>query len=267
ALDMSQKIQFFKSLPNIIPQFPLRVQLQKIYPHLAGEFGTPILIPFILESVFIIVENCNSEEFVEEIMPSLVLVFPIQTPYQIGLLLLNKVDLFLKKMPTTSLKQHLIPLIFNSLSNESTKIQELCLLELPRLVKYIDREQMHTQFLPKLLRMVLEAKENKIRIETIACISKLLNNLEPWMVADQLLPSLPKVNSKDPGLSASQEEQREVNNFIDYLNNGKVLEEIVSNEGSPIKQQQQPAAGGLSMDLGDLDFLGGGVTATKKNEV
>ncbi|CAK5088447.1 unnamed protein product [Meloidogyne enterolobii] len=335
ALDVSQKIQFFKSLPNIIPQFPLRVQLQKIYPHLAGEFGTPILIPFILESVFIIVENCNSEEFVEEIMPSLVLVFPIQTPYQIGLLLLNKVDLFLKKMPTTSLKQHLIPLIFNSLSNECTKIQELCLLELPRLVKYIDREQMHTQFLPKLLRMVLEAKENKIRIETIACLSKLLNNLEPWMVADQLLPSLPKVNSKDPGvlmavlglyklifendrfgiskeqcaksvipflvstsieaslnlsnfnqfidfihclldkmtaehkhylgkLSASQEEQREVNNFIDYLNNGKVLEEIVSNEGSPIKQQQQTAAG-VSMDLGDLDFLVGSGT-TKKNE-
>uniref|UniRef100_A0A915PC86 60S ribosomal protein L13a n=1 Tax=Meloidogyne floridensis TaxID=298350 RepID=A0A915PC86_9BILA len=166
-----------------------------------------------------------------------------------------------------------------------------------------------------------------IRIETIACLSKLLNNLEPWMVADQLLPSLPKVNSKDPGLyklifendrfgiskeqcaksvipflvstsieaslnlsnfnqfidfihclldkmttehkhylgklSASQEEQREVNNFIDYLNNGKVLEEIVSNEGSPIKQQQ--TAAGVSMDLGDLDFLVGGGT-TKKNE-
>uniref|UniRef100_A0A915NHX3 SCY1-like protein 2 n=1 Tax=Meloidogyne floridensis TaxID=298350 RepID=A0A915NHX3_9BILA len=156
------------------------------------------------------------------------------------------------------------------------------------------------------------------------------------MVADQLLPSLPKVNSKDPGvlmavlglyklifendrfgiskeqcaksvipflvstsieaslnlsnfnqfidfihclldkmtaehkhylgkLSASQEEQREVNNFIDYLNNGKVLEEIVSNEGSPIKQQQQQTAAGVSMDLGDLDFLVGGGT-TKKNE-
>ncbi|KAL7069738.1 hypothetical protein ACQ4LE_011164 [Meloidogyne hapla] len=329
ALDVSQKIQFFKSLPNIIPQFPLRVQLQKIYPHLAGEFGTPILIPFILESVFIIVENSNSEEFVEEIMPSLVNVFPIQTPYQIGLLLLNKVDLFLKKMPTAALKQHLIPLIFNSLSNESAKIQELCLLELPRLVKYVDREQMHTQFLPKLLRMVLEAKENKIRVQTIACLAKLLNNLEPWMVADQLLPSLPKVNSKDPGvlmavldlyklifendrfginkeqcaksvipflvstsieaslnlqnfnqfidfihrlldkmttehknylgkLSASQEEQREVNNFIDYLNNGKVLEEI-SNEGSPVKQS-------VVMDLGDLDFLVGDGNTTKKNE-
>uniref|UniRef100_A0A1I8BM45 Protein kinase domain-containing protein n=1 Tax=Meloidogyne hapla TaxID=6305 RepID=A0A1I8BM45_MELHA len=304
-------IQFTKSLPNIIPQFPLRVQLQKIYPHLAGEFGTPILIPFILESVFIIVENSNSEEFVEEIMPSLVNVFPIQTPYQIGLLLLNKVDLFLKKMPTAALKQHLIPLIFNSLSNESAKIQELCLLELPRLVKYVDREQMHTQFLPKLLRMVLEAKENKIRVQTIACLAKLLNNLEPWMVADQLLPSLPKVNSKDPGvlmavlgaksvipflvstsieaslnlqnfnqfidfihrlldkmttehknylgkLSASQEEQREVNNFIDYLNNGKVLEEI-SNEGSPVKQS-------VVMDLGDLDFLVGDGNTTKKNE-
>uniref|UniRef100_A0A914LCJ5 SCY1-like protein 2 n=1 Tax=Meloidogyne incognita TaxID=6306 RepID=A0A914LCJ5_MELIC len=154
------------------------------------------------------------------------------------------------------------------------------------------------------------------------------------MVADQLLPSLPKVNSKDPGvlmavlglyklifendrfgiskeqcaksvipflvstsieaslnlsnfnqfidfihclldkmttehkhylgkLSASQEEQREVNNFIDYLNNGKVLEEIVSSEGSPIKQQQ--TAAGVSMDLGDLDFLVGSGT-TKKNE-
>lgn len=48
AMDETQKMQFFKDLPAILPQFPLRVQLQKVYPHLAGEYGTPMLVPFIL---------------------------------------------------------------------------------------------------------------------------------------------------------------------------------------------------------------------------
>jgi SCY1-like protein 2 len=34
----------------------------------------------------------------------------------------------------------------------------------------------------------------------MVCLAKLLEHLEPWMVADQLLPALPKVNSKDPGV-------------------------------------------------------------------
>ena len=34
----------------------------------------------------------------------------------------------------------------------------------------------------------------------MVCMAKLLPHMEPWMVADQILPSLAKVSSKDPGV-------------------------------------------------------------------
>ncbi|KAH7728205.1 Protein kinase domain containing protein [Aphelenchoides avenae] len=40
----------------------------------------------------------------------------------------------------------------------------------------------------------------QIRVQTLVCIGKLMNSLEPWMVSDQILPALPRINSKEPGV-------------------------------------------------------------------
>uniref|UniRef100_A0A0N5AAP9 SCY1-like protein 2 n=1 Tax=Syphacia muris TaxID=451379 RepID=A0A0N5AAP9_9BILA len=40
----------------------------------------------------------------------------------------------------------------------------------------------------------------KVRVQALICIGKLLPDLESWMVSDQILPALPKVNSKEPGI-------------------------------------------------------------------
>uniref|UniRef100_A0A914GUG1 Protein kinase domain-containing protein n=1 Tax=Globodera rostochiensis TaxID=31243 RepID=A0A914GUG1_GLORO len=200
AMDNTQKMQLFKGLPTILTQFPKRTLLQKVFPHLAAEFATPMLIPFILPSVFLLVELISPKEFASSVMPSLLTVFPIQTPYQIALLLMQRVNLLLEKMPTAAVKQHLLPLIYNSLTGDNARIQELTLAEVPNIVKFVDREQMRTQLLPKLLRLVLESRDLSIRVQAMVCLAKLLPHLEPWMVTDQLLPTLPKITSKDPGV-------------------------------------------------------------------
>jgi SCY1-like protein 2 len=46
----------------------------------------------------------------------------------------------------------------------------------------------------------LISKKFQIRVQSMVCLAKLLDNLEGWMVSDQLLPALPKVNSKDPAV-------------------------------------------------------------------
>ena len=40
----------------------------------------------------------------------------------------------------------------------------------------------------------------QIRIQALVCLGKLLPNLEAWMVTEQVLPTLPKINSKEPGV-------------------------------------------------------------------
>lgn len=40
----------------------------------------------------------------------------------------------------------------------------------------------------------------QVKVHALLCLSKLIDNLEPWMVTDQILPTLPKINSKEPGV-------------------------------------------------------------------
>lgn len=85
------------------------------------------------------------------------------------LLLLQKMPLLLKKTPEAELKKHVLPLIYNSVSNENPRIQvrkgltclldglkELCLSIVPTVGKLVDRDSMKTQLLPKLIKLVLE---------------------------------------------------------------------------------------------------------------
>lgn len=83
-MENSQKMQFFKGLPQVLPGFPKRPLLQKVLPCLNAEFQTPELIPFILPSVFYCAEQASAAEFTSLILPSLVPVFRIQKPYQVG---------------------------------------------------------------------------------------------------------------------------------------------------------------------------------------
>ncbi|CAI4228738.1 unnamed protein product [Auanema sp. JU1783] len=199
-MDNNQKMQFFKSLPTVLSQFEKRPLLQKVMPWLAGECSTPDLIPFILPSIFHITEQATKEEFTASVLPMLIPVFSMERPYQIALLLLQRMELLLEKSHDNDIKTYILPLIYNSISSETTRIQELCLSIVPTIGKLVDRNSMKTQLLPKLLKLATEGGVLAIRVQALVCVGKLLPTLESWMVTEQVLPALPKISSKEPGL-------------------------------------------------------------------
>ncbi|VDM40080.1 unnamed protein product [Toxocara canis] len=199
-MDNAQKMQFFKTLPQVLADFPKRPLLQKVLPYLSAEFSTPDLIPFILPSVFLIAELSSDSEFATVILPQLIPVFAMDRPYQIVLMLLQKMELLLQKTPDEDIRRHVLPLIYNAISSEVTRIQELCLSIIPNVGKLVDRDSMKTHLLPKLLRLAVEGGVLSVRVQALICLGKLMPTLEPWMVSDQILPALPKVNSKEPGV-------------------------------------------------------------------
>ncbi|TKR80660.1 hypothetical protein L596_014699 [Steinernema carpocapsae] len=155
-MDNSQKMQFFKGLPVVLEKFPKRPLLQKVMPYLAGEFGTPDLIPFILPSVFLIAELATKEEFERTVLPHLLPVFSMDRPYQIVLLLLQKMELLLQKTPDDQLKAYVLPLIYNAIGSETIKVQELCLSIIPSIGRLVDRNAMKNQLLAKLLKLAAD---------------------------------------------------------------------------------------------------------------
>ncbi|VDM54340.1 unnamed protein product [Angiostrongylus costaricensis] len=155
-MESSRKIHFFKSLPGVLVRFEKRVLLQKVLPYLSCEFSTPDLIPFILPSIFLIIEQVTKQEFSTEILPKITPLFSMGRPYQIALLLLQKMELLLEKASEEHVKCYVLPLVYNALSSETMRIRELCISIVPNISKLVDRNSMKTELLPKLLQLAID---------------------------------------------------------------------------------------------------------------
>ncbi|KAI6209506.1 Protein kinase domain-containing protein [Aphelenchoides besseyi] len=197
-MENSQKIQFFKGLPQILDRFPNRPLLQKVFPFL--QFDNLELVPFLLPSVFYISEKVDNEDFAKVVFPRISPLFKVQQPYQIILMLLQKMTLLLEKSPKSEIRDHVLPMVFNAICNENPRIQELCLQIVPMIGMLVDRDAMKTQLLPRLLKLAIDGSVLSIRVMTLLCLGKLLPTLEPWMVSDQVLPAMPKINSREPSI-------------------------------------------------------------------
>lgn len=81
--DNLQKSQFYKGLPQILKQFPRRIVLQKVLPALQKEFVNAPMIPFLLPSILLVMEDCSSDEFNNSILPMLKQIFVIDEPPQV----------------------------------------------------------------------------------------------------------------------------------------------------------------------------------------
>uniref|UniRef100_A0A2K6MHA6 Protein kinase domain-containing protein n=1 Tax=Rhinopithecus bieti TaxID=61621 RepID=A0A2K6MHA6_RHIBE len=93
--DYLRKSQFFSRLPKVL--LPKHVIVQRILTCLTSEFVNLDMVPFVLPSVLLIIEECTKEEYVKLIPPELGPVFKQQEPIQILVIFRQKMDLLLPK--------------------------------------------------------------------------------------------------------------------------------------------------------------------------
>ncbi|TKR80662.1 hypothetical protein L596_014701 [Steinernema carpocapsae] len=46
----------------------------------------------------------------------------------------------------------------------------------------------------------MRVTEQPVKVQTLVCLGKLMPSLESWMIAEQIIPTLPNINSKEPGI-------------------------------------------------------------------
>ncbi|XP_065830467.1 SCY1-like protein 2 [Oscarella lobularis] len=201
--DSLQKSQFFKTLHKVLPKLPKRVTLQRALPALCSEFRTPEMIPFVLPNVLFIAEDCNTDEYVRNVLPHLKPVFKVHEPIQVLLIFLQKMDLLLTKTPPDAIRSDVLPMIIRALASPSAQIQELCISVLPTFANMIDYSSMKHAILPKLKSLCLETNSLKVRINILVCLAKILDVLDKWMVLEEILPMLEAMPSKEPGVLMS----------------------------------------------------------------
>ncbi|KAL0276542.1 UNVERIFIED_CONTAM: hypothetical protein PYX00_004098 [Menopon gallinae] len=198
--DKVQKSQFYKGLPPIIQKFPHRVCINRVIPCLANEFANPTMVPFVLPSVLQIAESCSQQEYMTHVFPHLRLAMKMTDPIQILLIFMQKMPLLLKLTPAEEVKTDVLPMLYRALESDAQQIQELCLSVLPTYSGLIDYPSMKNAVLPRIKKLCISSNYISVRVNCLVCIGKLLENLDKWLVLDDILPFLPQIPTREPAV-------------------------------------------------------------------
>ncbi|XP_015597585.1 SCY1-like protein 2 [Cephus cinctus] len=203
--DNLQKSQFYKGLPQVIKQLPHRVALHRVLPALYKEFVNAPMVPFVLPSVLQVAETGTIEEFREHILPNLKPVLALGEPPQISLVLMQRVDLLLKLCPADVIKSDVVPMLTRALDSNWEQLQELCLAALPSIATLIEGPSMKNAILPRIKKLCIGGKGSTsslgVRVNCLLCLAKMLENLDRWLVLDQILPFLQEIpHSGEPAV-------------------------------------------------------------------
>ncbi|XP_054707393.1 SCY1-like protein 2 [Uloborus diversus] len=198
--DNFQKSQFYKGLPQIISKMPKRVTLHRVVPCLVKEYHTPEMVPFVLPNILLVAEDATKEEFQSLILQDMIPLFRLQEPVQVTLIFMQKMELLLSKCPQSVIGNHVLPMIYRALESDAQQIQELCLSIIPKFASLIEYSAMKNALLPRIKKLCIATSYLSVRVNCLVCLGKLLENLDKWLVLDEVLPFLPQIPSKEPAV-------------------------------------------------------------------
>ena len=158
------------------------------------------MIPFVLPNVLLIAEMSSQKEYCDHILPHLKPIFKLTDPIQILLIFMQKMDLLLKLTPADEVKLHVLPLLYRSLECDMPQIQELCLNVLPTFSTLIDYNAMKNAVIPRIKKLCLCSSNVSVKVNCLISIGKLLENLDKWLVLDEILPFLQQIQSREPAI-------------------------------------------------------------------
>lgn len=158
------------------------------------------MIPFVLPNVLLIAEMSSQKEYYDHILPHLKPIFKLTDPIQILLIFMQKMDLLLKLTPAEEVKLHVLPLLYRSLECDMPQIQELCLNVLPTFSTLIDYNAMKNSVIPRIKKLCLMSTNVSVKVNCLISIGKLLENLDKWLVLDEILPFLQQIQSREPAI-------------------------------------------------------------------
>ena len=200
--DNLEKANFYKGLPEILNAMPLRVRINRVLPALSKEFINPDMVPFVLPNYFLIVEEMEDGEFISVCLPQLQGVFQMKEPIQISMILMQKVELVIKKCKKNQevVKNQILPMICRCFEVDATQIQELCLQTVPAVTSLVEQSLIKNSILPRIKRLCLHSSSLSIKVNCLLCLGKIIEFLDKWLVIDEIVSFLPEIHSKEPAV-------------------------------------------------------------------
>jgi SCY1-like protein 2 len=198
--DMERSQYFKKNLALVITKLPKRIIHQRVIPALKQEFRNNKMVPFVLPIILLVAEDCTMQEYGDVIMPVLIPALRIQDPIQVPLILLQKMDLLLKKTSPEDVRQHVLPTIITSLETTNTQLQGLCISLIPSFATTVDYSSMKHSIVPRLTALMVSCESVSLRVKCLVAVGKMLDSLDKHIVHDHILPLLQQIPSREPAV-------------------------------------------------------------------
>jgi SCY1-like protein 2 len=198
--DMERSQYFKKNLALVITKLPKRIVHQRVIPALWEEFRNHKMVPFVLPIILLVAEDCTMQEYSDIIMPVLIPALRIQDPIQVPLIILQKMELLLKKTAPEDVRQHILPTIISSLETRNAQLQGLCISLIPSFANTIDYSSMKHSIVPRLTALMITAESVSLRVKCLVAVAKMLDSLDKHIIHDHILPLLQQIPSREPGV-------------------------------------------------------------------
>ncbi|KAJ3413653.1 hypothetical protein HDV05_007721 [Chytridiales sp. JEL 0842] len=197
----AQKVQFLKGLVRMLPQFSKKLLARKILPYLLNELKDPMMAPFILPNIFWISDQLSDNEFNVKVLPSLKSVFKLTDPPQAILLLLSRIDLFMKKCPSVeTFRQDIMPLLYSALDVPVLQVQEMAVKMIPSILEKLDFTTIKSSLFPKIQNIFVSAKSLPVKIASLIAIHAMVKSLDKFTLIEKVVPILKGSKLREPAL-------------------------------------------------------------------
>ena len=118
---------------------------------------------------------------------------------------MQRIDLLLKLCSADVIKNDIVPMLTRALDSRLEQLQELCLSALPSIANLIENPSMKNVILPRIKKLCLagpgSGRSLSVRVNCLLCLAKMLENLDRWLILDQILPFLQEIpHSGEPAV-------------------------------------------------------------------
>ena len=203
SAEITNNYDLLKLLPNILDLYSIKEKEFLILPNLLYYLKIENLINPIVPALFLLSETTNNEiNFEKKIWPTFKALFNMKKFPAITLYFtLKKVSFLINNLEKSEFNNHCIPLICKALDCGVQKIQDVILVELPKILKNIDKNEFQNKIYNRLVKIVIQTKNQKLRKKIMNFFIYLSDYFDSYFINNNFLDDIEKIIKSETTLN------------------------------------------------------------------
>lgn len=168
-----------------------------ILPVLEDHLKTSEFITHVLSVLISFMHHSSEDDYKCYIAPLIHSIISKPRPIPATIYILEKLEVLLVRSNEEEIKNVILPMVFNTLESNNLQGQEAAINVFAFIKQYTDNQTIRKILLPKAKTLFLKSTNVRVKVNALACISKLVDTLDKTLILDEVLPFLIDIKEQD----------------------------------------------------------------------